>query len=500
MSDGLRDDHDLIMAARGGDQTAYAELWERHRRPAYVAVRSQTSALDPEDVVSEAFARVLRLMQEGKGPDRSFRPYLYQVVRTVVREELRPSEAELDDEVVDAAVDAYDVESAFDRDTARRAFTQVPEKYRTVLWQLEIEGRTPREAARVLGMTPNHVSALRVRGRKALRKAWIEVQVSSVKRADACDQFAILLVREATDAITRSQAARLQAHLDTCRACRSASDEAHSLAGLIGGRIMPIIIGLGAGVGAAMPWGETAAVAATGVATAATSAATSALAPASTVTAVASSAKTVGIAAFAPKAIAAVFASVAVVGGGVGVWNVLTPDPVPVVQSAIVTPEAVAPEPLPTATVVQPQETTPAPTPTPEIVETPDPVVPEPDPAPTPEPPPVVEPEPTTPAPEPSPTPTLEPMSAPVVVAACAVRVSDSTFSVAGEASGSGTVQVAPVQDDTANFVSADVADHSGSFRWATETLTLTGTGVSFRGVAPDGTVGSWMPVNLQVC
>lgn len=504
MSDELQTDRDLIQAARQGDQSAYVELWERHRRPGYVAARSQTSVLDPEDVVSEAFVRIFRMLAEGGGPDRSFRPYLYQVIRTVIRDELRPSETELDESAADIAVDAFDVESVFDRDMARRAFQQVPEKYRPVLWQVEIEGRSPREAAKVLGMTPNHVSTLRVRGRRALRRAWIEVQVSSIRSTDACDEFAILLIREATEPVSESQAARLQAHLQGCRSCRKASDEAHSLADMIGGRVLPLIIGCGAGVGAAMPWGETAAAAATiaGGSTTTLSAAASTSAPAATL---ASGAKAVGFAAFAPKAMAAVVASVVAVGGGAGVWSVVTSNQGSgddVAAAAVVLQED-TPSASPTAA---------APAPVPEVAPTPiateepviegisDPIPPEPS-----SPPPVVEPEPApaepTPEPTPEATPTTEPvsMTAPEVVGACAARISDTEFSIQGAASGAGTVQVAPKQDDTSSFVSAAV-DDIDPYRWATDPVTLTATGVSFRGVAPDGTVGSWVSVSLQVC
>ncbi|MFK4788723.1 RNA polymerase sigma factor [Microbacterium sp. ZW T5_56] len=497
MSDELQTDRDLIQAARQGDQSACAELWERHRRPGYVAARSQTSVLDPEDVVSEAFVRVFRMLAEGGGPDRSFRPYLYQVIRTVIRDELRPSETELDESTADVAVDAFDVESAFDRDMARRAFEQVPEKYRPVLWQVEIEGRSPRDAAKLLGMTPNHVSALRVRGRRALRRAWIEVQVSSIRSTDACDEFAILLVREATEPIAASQAARLQAHLHSCRSCRKASDEAHSLADMIGGRVLPLIIACGAGVGAAMPWGETAAAAATVAGAGTTALASTASAPA----ALASGVKAVGVATFAPKAIAAVVASVVVVGGGAGVWNVVTSNQGSgddVVAAAVVLVEPAAPV-SPTAAIPAPvPEVVPTPVATeePVIEEISDPIQPEPS-----SPPPVVEPEPAPPVPTPVPTPTTEPvrMTAPEVTGACAARISDTEFSIQGAASGAGTVQVAPTQGDTSSFVSAAV-DDSDPYRWATDPVTLTATGVSFRGVAPDGTVGSWVSVSVQVC
>ncbi|HEY1094865.1 MAG TPA: sigma factor, partial [Glycomyces sp.] len=76
-----RSDPELIAATRGGDTTAYAELYERHvhsaRRLARILSRDPAGA---DDLVSEAFAKLLHTFREGGGPDLAFRPYMLQTL------------------------------------------------------------------------------------------------------------------------------------------------------------------------------------------------------------------------------------------------------------------------------------------------------------------------------------------------------------------------------------------------------------------------------------
>ena len=84
------DDAELIDHTRAGDSDAYGELYRRH----YPAARAAALALthnraDADDVISEAFARVLRASRSGGGPDVSFRPYLVAAIRNVFYDRVR---------------------------------------------------------------------------------------------------------------------------------------------------------------------------------------------------------------------------------------------------------------------------------------------------------------------------------------------------------------------------------------------------------------------------
>ena len=69
-------DAELISRVRGGDVAAYGELFSRHVDAAKRLSRQLVRGPDADDLVSEAFAKVLTVLQGGGGPDVAFRAYL----------------------------------------------------------------------------------------------------------------------------------------------------------------------------------------------------------------------------------------------------------------------------------------------------------------------------------------------------------------------------------------------------------------------------------------
>src|SRR5262245_6167107 len=76
-------DAELISQVRAGDIDAYGMLYDRHRDAAHRLARQLASSGEADDLVSESFAKVLPILQEGRGPDISFRAYLLTCVRRV---------------------------------------------------------------------------------------------------------------------------------------------------------------------------------------------------------------------------------------------------------------------------------------------------------------------------------------------------------------------------------------------------------------------------------
>jgi DNA-directed RNA polymerase specialized sigma24 family protein len=77
-------DAELVVLVRQGSASAYGLLYERHSGAALsLANHLARSAAEADDLVSEAFARVLDALRHGKGPDTSFRSYLLTSVRHV---------------------------------------------------------------------------------------------------------------------------------------------------------------------------------------------------------------------------------------------------------------------------------------------------------------------------------------------------------------------------------------------------------------------------------
>ena len=100
-------DAELIGASRTGDPDAYAELYRRHVDAARAAARALCrNRSDADDVVSEAFAKLLRVLQNGNGPDVAFRPYLLTAVRNCFYDKMRRSARE---EPVDRPTEELDL-------------------------------------------------------------------------------------------------------------------------------------------------------------------------------------------------------------------------------------------------------------------------------------------------------------------------------------------------------------------------------------------------------
>lgn len=74
----------MITRTRAGDMKAFACLYRRHVNPARALARQfNFPGVSADDLVSEAFARVLSALVGGGGPDLAFRAYLFTTLRRV---------------------------------------------------------------------------------------------------------------------------------------------------------------------------------------------------------------------------------------------------------------------------------------------------------------------------------------------------------------------------------------------------------------------------------
>ncbi|HEY3607597.1 MAG TPA: sigma-70 family RNA polymerase sigma factor, partial [Pseudonocardiaceae bacterium] len=94
-------DAELIDAVRGGQVEAFGSLYERHVSAAYNLARQLArSRAESDDLVSEAFARVLDTLRAGRGPDSAFRAYLLTSLRHVAYDKTRRDrKVELTDDI-----------------------------------------------------------------------------------------------------------------------------------------------------------------------------------------------------------------------------------------------------------------------------------------------------------------------------------------------------------------------------------------------------------------
>ncbi len=267
-------DADLIDAVRDGKVEAYGKLYERHVRAAHIlALQLSSSSSDADDLVADAFAKVLAALRTGGGPGAAFRPYLLTAVRHTAYDKTRKErrlELAGDIEEVPGAVRVTSVPfrdkalEDLDQALAATAFASLPERWQTVLWHTAIEGQSPGEIAPLLGLTANGVSAMAFRAREGLRKAFLQAHVAQ-EPAEGCRTTVTKLGAWTRGGLKGREAVQLDAHMDDCADCRKLASELADVNGALRGLIAPFILGAGATgyVAAAAAKGATVSISAT---------------------------------------------------------------------------------------------------------------------------------------------------------------------------------------------------------------------------------------------
>ncbi|GAB7004083.1 hypothetical protein JCM18899A_15550 [Nocardioides sp. AN3] len=239
-------DAELISAVRAGDLGAYGLLFERHVEAARRLARQLVAAGDVDDLVSEAFTKVLAVLQRGGGPDLAFRAYLLTSVRRLHVDKIRGgARLQTTDDLTpyDPGVPFEDTAVAgFENATAAKAFASLPERWQQVLWHTEVEGQKPAEIAPLLGISANSVSALAYRAREGLRQAFVTMHAQDVVD-DQCATVRANLGAYLRGGLSRRDAAKLEAHLQDCRPCTAIYLELAEVNADLGAVLAPILLG-----------------------------------------------------------------------------------------------------------------------------------------------------------------------------------------------------------------------------------------------------------------
>ena len=105
-----------------------------------------------------------------------------------------------------------------------RAFASLSDRWKHVLWQTDIEGRTPRELADELELAPTAVAALAFRAREGLADAYLAAHVTYRPTAQ-CDREPSELARYVRNRMRAKEQVTFRAHLDQCHRCMEAIEE-----------------------------------------------------------------------------------------------------------------------------------------------------------------------------------------------------------------------------------------------------------------------------------
>ena len=340
----------LATRAGAGDLTAFEELYRRHVETAWrVALAVTTNPDDAADAVSDAFTRVFQALPDRLHAADHFLPYLLAAVRNAAIDVLRRGGRHQSTEVDEArewpsltSGPADVVLAGVDASLVARAFHSLPERWRSVLWLTEVERIPARDAALLLGVSPNGVAQLAVRARAGLRQRYLQAHLGEADVRLRCRDTVERLGAYAAGALAPRDISKVDQHLAGCETCRSRLAQLEDLAPTLRRSVLPLPAGL-----AALVIGKWRLASSGAVSSAPTAAVTSTTAPAG-VGAAGSAAPAVGgvgagagaaAAAAVPASLAASVASVALfVAGMVGVGAVNPrPDPAPHAAAPVAT-------------------------------------------------------------------------------------------------------------------------------------------------------------------
>ena len=246
------DDAELAERAASGDNTAFAELYRRHADTAFrVAYAVTSNKEDAADAVSDAFTKVLLALGQGRLEENaSVRAYLLTAARRAGIDALRKrGRSERGDVTGYAAASAGPTEKLLDAaDSAlvAAAFRGLPERWRSVLWLTEVEQIPAKEAAPLLGLSPNGVAQLAVRARNGLRERYLQAHLRDGDVPSACKFTVDRLGAYVAGALPPRDLAKVDQHLAGCEPCRERHEELEDLGGRLRRIIVPLPFGLGA--------------------------------------------------------------------------------------------------------------------------------------------------------------------------------------------------------------------------------------------------------------
>ena len=234
---------------------SYEDLYVEHAPVARAVALSMVPRDVADDIVAEAFTRVLGAIRAGGGPGVAFRAYLLTAVRNTANDWLRASrrttavgdvEQDLDDRVPEENLGLArlsrgpeaEAEARVEAQLVAKAFAKLPERWQAVLWQLEVETKAPAAVAPAFGLSANGVSALAVRAREGLRQAYLAEHVGA-NIPEACRAYAEALSADTRGRLSRRRQAAVHDHLDQCASCHSLAGELTELNGRLGAILAP---------------------------------------------------------------------------------------------------------------------------------------------------------------------------------------------------------------------------------------------------------------------
>ncbi len=193
---------------------------------------------DAEDVTQTTFVNALRALERGERPDDASR-WLLVIAHNVVRQRwrqaaTRPTLVELEHDVPARMADD---EEPYQLEELVRALQRIPQAQREALVMRELEGRSYREIATVLGLSTSALETLLFRARRSL--------ADELENVVTCQNAELAISKRLDSRLSRKERRRLDEHLAECPECsRLAAVESRQRRAFKGLALLPLPIGL----------------------------------------------------------------------------------------------------------------------------------------------------------------------------------------------------------------------------------------------------------------
>jgi RNA polymerase sigma factor (sigma-70 family) len=227
-------DRALVEAVRGGDDSAFEELYRRYqpRIAAYVRrmVRDRERA---EDLAQDAFFSALRRMR-ATDAEIAFKPWIFEIARNAAIDHWRRTSrveelsVEADEDLrgsdrgrlVGAAGPDSTLASKERFEHLRGAFDELSDVHSRVLVMRELEGLSYREIAERLDLSRSSVESALFRARRRL-----ETEYADISEGRRCAAMRATMARLAEGLRDQREEARLARHARRCHVCRRRARE-----------------------------------------------------------------------------------------------------------------------------------------------------------------------------------------------------------------------------------------------------------------------------------
>lgn len=159
----------LVARAKAGDLEALEGLFRAFETPVYnLARRICRAPEDAEDVVQETFLEVVKSIRHYRGEGHLW-GWIRQIAASKALMRLRREKLRATDELIDEAAGSPPA-SIGARIDLERAFAQLSETSRAVVWMHDVEGFTHEEIAEQMGRTVSFSKSQLARAHARLRR------------------------------------------------------------------------------------------------------------------------------------------------------------------------------------------------------------------------------------------------------------------------------------------------------------------------------------------